>query len=310
MREQPGNIQTQAPSQGNYFDPVVLSSLGDLEISSRLVVEGFISGLHKSPYHGFNVEFAEHRQYLPGDDLRHIDWKAAAKSDKLHLKQFEEETNLKAYFVLDTSASMQFPERGVTKLEYAKILIASLSFLLLRQRDATGFFGVSEQIVEHVPPRGHLGHLQAILDALTRLDGHSQTRIAENLTSVAERVSRRGLIVIVSDLLQDADLVLEGLRLLRHRKHDVLVFQILTPEELEFPFQGYVRFEDMETHGQILTDPQALRRDYVSKMTGLLDYYRNGCLQEHVDYVLLRTSDPLDKALSTYLRHRMSRLKG
>lgn len=304
-------VQTDVSHQhGGYFDPVVLSSLGDLEISSRLVVEGFISGLHKSPYHGFNVEFAEHRQYLPGDDLRHIDWKAAAKSDKLHLKQFEEETNLKAYFVLDSSASMRFPESGVTKLEYAKILVASLSFLLLRQRDAAGFFGISDRIVEHVPPRGHMGHLQAILDALTRLSGRDQTKIAEHLSSVAERVSRRGLIVVVSDLLQDADSILEGLRLLRHRKHDVLVFHILTSEELDFPFQGYVRFEDLETQGQLLTDPSALRRDYLSKMGDLLQYYRNGCLQDHIDYVLLRTSDPLDRALSTYLRHRMSRLRG
>lgn len=304
------NTTTTNQSPTQYLDPVVLSSLGNLELSSRLVVEGFISGLHKSPFHGFNVEFAEHRQYLAGDDVRHIDWKAAAKSDKLYLKQFEEETNLKAYFVLDTSGSMAFPESGISKLEYSKLLISSLTYLLLRQRDAAGFFGIAEGVSEFVPPRGHIGHLHAILDSLGRMTGSGETTLAQGLAEIAERINRRGLIIIVSDLLGNREGIMESLRLLRHRKHDVLVFQILSPEELEFPYRGYTRFQDLESEGQLLTDPGALRNEYLLKLNQMLEFYRTGCLQHHLDYSLVRLDDHLDKVLATYLHRRMNRLKG
>jgi len=275
-----------------------------------MVVEGFISGLHKSSYHGFNVEFAEHRQYLPGDDIRHIDWKAAAKSDKLYLKEFEEESSLKSYVVLDTSASMAFPPTGVSKLDYGKIVAASLSYLLLRQRDAVGLVGLANDIVDFVPPRHNLGHLHGIVESLEKLEGQGRTELAETLSDVADRIPRRGLIIVISDLLQDRHEVLEGLRLLRHRKHDVIVFHVLSSEELEFPYKGYVRFQDLESHDRLLTDPVALRNEYLERMRDLLEFYREGCLEYHLDYSLLRTSDPLDKALTAFLHRRMNRLKG
>ena len=238
-------------------------------------------------------------------------WAGPHADDQIEvIKQFEEESNLKAYFLLDTSASMQFPQNSLSKLQYGKILTASLAYLLLKQRDAAGLFCFNETIQRYIPPRSHLGHLQVLIDALENSEASGQTQLAQTLDHVAERISRRGLIIVVSDLLENRTAVLEGLRLLRHRKHDVLIFHILTREELEFPYRGYVRFHDLETQRDLLTDPNALRHDYLESIRELIDFYRNGCLQHHLDYSLLTTHLPLDRALSTYLHRRMSRLKG
>jgi len=297
-----------APGTDNYLDPVTLSKISSLELVARMVVEGVVTGLHKSPYQGSNVEFSEHRPYNPGDDLRHIDWKAHAKLDRFYVKKFEEETNLRGYLFLDASASMGFRSGGgVTKLDYGRYLAVSLAYLMLMQRDNVGLSVFGSSVRRFVPPRGNRGHLQALIEELKAARPAGETRIAATLADLATRISRRGLVILISDLLEDQQAVLASLRHVRHRKNDVVLFQILDPHEVEVPWKGYLRLTDMEDHDSLATDPSWLKREYRSRVDGFLDRYRQGCLEEGMDHVLITTDRPLDEALSAYLAGRMRR---
>ena len=287
-----------------YLDPAVVTKLASLELKARLVVEGFIVGLHRSPYHGFSVEFAEHRQYMPGDDFRHIDWKVYGKSDRFYIKQFEEETNLKAYILLDASRSMGYKSNGISKLEYGSYLAASLAYLMLRQQDAPGLLVFDEKIRSFIPPRGARSHITPILKQLNNTEPSNKTDASVAFHELADRIRRRGLIIVISDLLDDPDRLLLGLKHFRHRQHEVIVFQILDPFERSFAYKGEARFRDMETGRELLTDPWQIRRDYMDKLGDFLKSLSRSCRDSQIDYHLLDTSVPFDKALFGYLAKR------
>ena len=244
------------------LDPHFISKLTRLDLTARLVVEGFLTGLHRSPYHGFSVEFAEHRQYMPGDPLRHLDWRVLAKSDRKFIKQYEEETNLRSMLLVDTSASMGYGSHGVTKLDYARQLAAALAYLMLRQNDAVGMFAFATGRAELIPPRSTLGHARPLLLLLERLTPGGTTDFASSLHSLAERMTRRGLVILISDLLDDPERIAQAIHHFRHRKHEVLVFHVLDPQEVAFDFEREAVYVDLETGERVTTRPQELRTDY------------------------------------------------
>ena len=287
-----------------YLNPEVVSRLGRLDLVARLVVEGFITGLHRSPYHGFSAEFAEHRPYMPGDPVKDIDWKAYGKSDRLYVKEFEEETNLKAYILLDQSGSMGFSSGGVSKLEYGRYLAAALSSLLLRQRDAVGLITFDSRIRRYLPPRSVQSYLHVMLQELARAESGEETDLGGVLHEMAERIERRGLIVVLSDLMDDPDRVLAGLKHFRHRKHEVLVFHILDPRERDFSFGRRAKFVDLETGEEIATEAWHIRRAYRERMDALIGKFQRDCREHFIDYVGVDTSQDFDAALFGYLAKR------
>jgi uncharacterized protein (DUF58 family) len=289
-----------------YLDPAALSRLGGMELVARLVVEGFITGLHKSPYQGFSVEFAEHRQYMPGDEIRYIDWKVFGKSDRYYVKKFEEETNLRAYIVLDASGSMnyRYDEKGITKFEYGCYLSASLAYLMLKQRDSVGLTIFDTHIRKHIPPRGAATHLHAIMSALEGAEPGNETNISTIFNELAKRIVRRGLVIVISDLLDNPAEVLSSIKHLRHRKHEVIVFHLLDKAEMTFPFEGPVVFRDMETDRTLPTQAEALKAGYLEQLQAFIQEYRRGCGGSMIDYVQLDTATPFDYALSSYLSRR------
>jgi len=287
-----------------YLKPEVVSKLKSMEMKARLVVEGFITGLHKSPYHGFSVEFAEHRQYMPGDSIRDIDWKVYAKSDRFYVKEFEEETNLKAYILLDASKSMSYTSAKTTKFDYAANLGAALAFLMLKQRDAAGLVVFDQRIRRYIPPKSASVHLHALLTTLSGVTPSESTNVGATLHEMAERIKRRGLIIVLSDLWDDPTRVLAGLKHFRHRKHEVIVFHILDPTEREFNFPEEALFRDMETGEEISTLPWQIRSEYQRTMGAHVDRFRRECRQAFVDYVPVDTSVPYDYALFSYLGKR------
>lgn len=293
------------PDHLRYLQPDVVAKLSNLELVARLVVEGFITGLHKSPYHGFSVEFAEHRQYMPGDEIRHIDWKIYGRTDRHYIKQFEEETNLKAYIVLDGSGSMGFGSEGrMTKLEYASCVAAALAQLLIQQRDAVGFVHYDESLRTYMPPHATRTWLREILKALHGVRPANRTATAATLHGVAERIRRRGLIIILSDLFDDPRQVTAALRHFRHRKNEVIVMQILDPLERTFAFDRDAVFRDMETGETITTQPWHIREAYGGEMRRFLENTKRECRQNNIDYVLLDTTTPFDVALAEFLHKR------
>ena len=286
------------------LDPHTLSRLKHLSLRARLVVEGFIAGLHRSPYHGFSVEFSEHRQYMPGDEIRHLDWRIYAKTDRYYVKQFEEETNLKAHLLLDASGSMGFGSGSMTKLSFGALLAGALTYLLLKQRDAVGLCLFDTRPRIFIPPSSKSSYLNVILSQLDRATPGEETDLAATFHELAERIHRRGLIVIISDLLDDVDAVITGLRHFRHKRHEVVVFHILDPVEMELDYRDTIVFEDVETGERITTEPEHIRRDYREKVAEFIGDYRARCREHNIDYVLLRTSDSLDAALTEYLNTR------
>ncbi len=288
-----------------YLDPRVISRLSSLDLRARMVVEGFMAGLHKSPYHGFSVEFSEHRQYMPGDDFKYIDWKVYGKTDRFYVKQFEEETNLKAYLLLDGSASMGFKSGEVSKFQYAQYLAAALTYLMLRQRDAVGLVTFAEKIRRLLPARSVSTYLPRILSELDRTETAGTTRIAPMLHEIAERIKRRSLIILFSDLFdEDIDAVIQGLKHFRHRKHEMLVFHILDPAEVDFDFKDDAVFQDMETGARLSTNPIHIQREYRKLMQDFVTRLRRACRENVIDYVPFSTRQPFDLALSQYLRKR------
>jgi uncharacterized protein (DUF58 family) len=292
------------PNNIQLLHPEYVSRLKNMQLRARSVVEGFMVGLHKSPYHGFSVEFAEHRPYMPGDSLRNLDWKVFAKTDRYYVKQYEEETNLKAYLLLDISNSMNFSTTGVTKFQYASYLAAALSYLMIQQRDAVGLATYDTDLRSYLPPRSVRTYLNVILTQLEKATPSSKTDIAKNLHAVAERISRRGLIIVMSDLLDDPAAILSGLKHFRHDGHEVLVFHILDPREIDFSFTGDVRFRDLETEEEMPTQPWHLRKEYRALMSGFVETLRRGCREDSIDYNLLNTETQYGAALIQYLTKR------
>ncbi len=288
-----------------YLQPKVVAQLANMELRARLVVEGFITGLHKSPYHGFSVEFTEHRPYMPGDEIRHIDWKAYGKTDRYYIKEFEEETNLKTYLILDASKSMDYASEGnLKKIEYASYVAAALGYLMVEQRDAVGLTVYDEQVRTSLPPRATKLYLQQILRELEMLQPGNKTGTAQSLHEVAERIRRRGLIVILSDLFDDPAQVMTALKHFRHRGNEVIVMQVLDPLERSFAFGTDAVFRDMETKEELLTQPWHIQTAYRESMHQFLDFYKRECRENAIDYVLLDTATPFDHALFEYLNKR------
>jgi uncharacterized protein (DUF58 family) len=289
-----------------YLNPEIVSKLKGMELRARLVVEGFITGLHKSPYHGFSVEFAEHRQYMPGDSIRDIDWKVYAKSDRFYIKQYEEETNLKAYLLLDCSASMGYSSKleAQTKFDYALTLGASLSYLMLKQRDAVGLVTFADKINQYIPPHSASGHMHVLLHQFAGLTTASTTDMAPALHEMAERIRRRGLVIIISDLFDAPERIVSGIKHFRHRHHEVIVFHVLDPMERDFAFDSEAIFEDMETGERITTLPWQIKKDYARTFGQVSEYLAAECRQARVDYHLIDTSTPFDKALYAFLAKR------
>lgn len=291
-------------SYRRFLDPEVVTKLKGLDLKARLVVEGFLTGLHKSPYRGFSVEFAEHRQYMPGDETRRIDWKVWAKTDRYYIKEFEEETNMKGYVLLDASGSMAYGSGQISKLEYSSLLAASLSFLLLRQQDSVGLITFDTRIRRYIPPRSTALHLHHILKELDGLSAGRETNVSVTFHELAERIKRRGLIIVISDLLDDPREVLLSLKHFRHKKHEVIVFHVLDKYELEFPFQKSAIFKDMETNEEIPVHPQHLRREYRQQLRGFIESYKRRCRENSIDYVPIDTTTPYGFALTSYLAKR------
>lgn len=301
------NRQPLRPPRADLLAPQELAALGGLEFVARHVVEGFLVGLHRSPHRGFSVEFAEHRAYQPGDDLRYVDWRMYARSDRHYVKQFEEETNLRAYLLVDASASMAWsssPGALPPKLWYAKQLSACLALLLLRQGDAVGLIGFDEKIREHIGPRGGRRHWHDLLRALEPLEATGRTEAANALRDIAGRLPRRGLVVLCSDLLVDPESTRLALQFLRHRGHEVLVFHILDPGELELPGDRDARFVDPETGEELPVSVAHLRNEYREAVERAIEEWRRALVPLGIDYTLLETDQPLVHALRTYLRKR------
>jgi uncharacterized protein (DUF58 family) len=288
-----------------YLDPQFVSKISNLELIARLVVEGFIAGLHKSPYHGFSVEFSEHRQYSAGDDTRYIDWKVYGRTDRYFIKQFEEETNLRAYIILDASRSMGYSSGGnITKFAYACYLTAGLSYLMLMQRDAVGLVLYDERIRKFIPPRSVKSYLSVILSELESNEPSNKTKTADVLHSIAERIKRRGLIIVISDLLDEQDEVISALKHFKHKRNELIVFQVLDPAERNFNFNFDAVFKDVETSEKIMTQGLYVQRDYRRAFEEFIKRYRLECLVNGIDYELMDTSTSFDVALFRYLSKR------
>jgi uncharacterized protein (DUF58 family) len=291
--------------QARYLDPAIVARLGTIDLKVRAIVEGFLTGLHRSPFKGFSVEFAEFRQYLPGDDLATLDWKIFARSDRHVVKKFEEETNLECHILLDVSASMGY--RGgaaMSKVEYGSVLAASLAYLMHRQRDATGLIEFDDKITGRLPASARPGHLHAILLALDRIAPGAKSDVARPLHQLAEALGKRSLAVLISDLLDDPETVVRGLKHLRFRGTDVIVFQVLDPHEIEFPFRGAARFTDLESNDEVTADPARVRDGYLDAMAALRARYEKELRGAGIDFLTLDTSKPLDFALLAYLDAR------
>ncbi|MBD3165206.1 DUF58 domain-containing protein [bacterium] len=287
----------------------LIHRLQPLSLRARLVVEGFMTGLHKSPYHGFSVEFAEHRMYQPGDPLKHVDWKVLGRTDRYYIKQYQEETNLRAQIMLDVSGSMNFAhDKRPTKLEYGRSLAAALVYLLLGQRDAVGLGIFDETLREHYPPRSALTWRDMLWSALEHAEPGGTTAIGNVLHELAEQAGRRGLIILISDLLDEPEKILSGLHHFRHNGHEVLVFQVLDPREIDFAFDREARFEELESNRSLVASPWQIREDYQGEMGAFLESIKAGCARHRVNRHLLTTETPLEDALIAFLTQRQRRM--
>ncbi len=289
-------------------DPQTLARITRLELRARAVVEGVISGMHKSPHRGSSVEFAQHRDYVPGDEIRHIDWKVYARSDRYHIKQFEEETNLKATLLMDASSSMDYKgeNSALSKREYASVCAAAIAILLLKQRDAVGLALFDEGVRRYIPPASTGAHTRLLLENLGKQDSLPKTSLGDTFHDLAERIKRRGLLLVFSDLFGDTEEIMRGLQHFRHRRHEAILFHTLDRDELTFPFKETARFEGMEGEDALLAEPNALRKAYLDAFQSYANRLRKGCRELGMDYVLLPTDLSPDEALSRYLAQRMS----
>jgi uncharacterized protein (DUF58 family) len=288
-----------------FLHPTTIAKITRLDLRARHVVEGFISGMHKSPVFGHSIEFVQHREYTVGDDIRHLDWKVWSKTDRYYIKQFEAETNLRCNVVLDVSESMHYGRGALNKYEYACTAAACLGFLLLRQQDAVGLVTFDSNVRQIVPPRSQQNHIDAVCNAMHTSKPREKTDIFGILKRVTESIAGRGMVVVLSDFLVDREPLIKGLELLCQRRHDILVFHILDDDEMTFPFNGTTRFEGMEELPHLLCDPRALRDGYLEALEEYLVEVRRGCTRLGIDYQLVRTGDYLDAILTRFLRYRM-----
>lgn len=293
------------PDYRRFLDPIFLAKIGNLELIARLVVEGFLVGLHKSPYHGFSVEFAEYRQYNPGDPPKSIDWKVFGRTDRFYVKEFEEETNLRSYILLDKSASMGFSHNNrINKLEYGKYLSAALAYLMVNQKDAVGLLTFDSTPVDLLPPSMTRVQLMELLRTLARTKCEGRTKIDITFTSISEKLKRRGLIILISDFLDEPERTISALKHFRHRKNEVIVFHLLDPVEIDFSFNKEARFIDMETGKKLPVQPWMVKGDYTKKAREFFDAIQFKCRELGVDYNLITTDMPFDVALLAYLFKR------
>ncbi len=293
-----------------FLHPATIAKISRLDLRARQVVEGFISGMHRSPFFGHSIEFVQHREYVPGDDLRHLDWKVWSKTDRFYIKQYEEETNLRNTLVIDVSESMHYGRGPLNKYDYGCTIGACLAYLLLRQQDAVGCITFDSDVRVTVPGRSQTTHIDAIVKAMDVSRPRQKTNFEGILKRITETVRSRGLITIVSDLLVDREPLLKGLEMLCQRRHDILIFHVLDEDEMTFPFAGTTRFEGMEELPNLICDPRALREGYLEALEEYLVEVRRGCTRLGIDYQLVRTSDYLDAVLSKFLHHRDSLVSG
>ena len=293
------------PDSKRFLHPEAIRRISRMELRARHIVEGFLAGMHRSPYFGQSVEFLQHREYAAGDDLRHVDWKVWARQDRLTVKQYEEDTNLRCTMLVDVSNSMRYGRGPLSKYEYACTLAASLTYLLLKQQDAVGCVAFDERVRTTVPTRSKRNHIHSVIEALNVSGPGDKTDMYSVLRAVTETYPRRGMMVLISDLLADTEGIVRGLKLLRQRGHDVLVFHIMDDDELDFPFTGPTRFEGLESDDFLNCNPRALRDGYLKSLAEFLDNVRHACAQATIDYALIRTSDPLDASLASYMSNRL-----
>lgn len=286
------------------IDPEILARVAMSPLLARTVVEGFLAGLHRSPYHGFSVEFADHREYVPGDDLKHLDWALFARTDNYYTKRYEEETNLRCHILLDRSRSMAFGTGSISKWDYACFMATCLGYLMIKQKDAVGLalFGAGPGII--LPPRCRTSHLRQMMQAMVRNAPQGPTDVGGSIRTLLHSLKRRGLLVVISDLIDDPEETLKALRLLRSHRHDVIVFHVHDAAELEFGFEGATLFRDMETGAEMEIDPAAVRRSYVEEMERTVAFYTQGLTEVGIDYQLVNTRSPFDTVLAAYLGRR------
>lgn len=288
-----------------FLHPEAVKRIARLDLRARHIVEGFLSGMHRSPYFGRSIEFLQHREYAAGDDLRHVDWKVWAKQDRFFVKQFEEETNLRAALLVDVSASMRYGRGAMQKYEYACTAAVSLAYLLLRQQDAVGCMAFDETVRAVVPMRTKRSHLNSIIQALAVTEPQNKTNLQRILRDCAETFPNRGMMLIFSDLLVERPGLIKGIKLLRQRGHDVMIFHVLDDDEIDFPFAGPTRFEGLEISEHLTCNPRALREGYLASLNAYLEEIRRACAQTVCDYALVRTSDPLDAVLARFISNRL-----
>ena len=287
-----------------FLRPEIVAQLNSMLLRAKMVVEGSIIGKHRSPYHGFSVEFAEHRSYGFGDEIRHIDWKLFGKTDRLYIKRYEEETNLSAHLILDISNSMLYGSKKITKLKYANSLIASLAYLMINQQDATGLVQFSNKINRFILPKSRPSHLNVILSQLDDNITEPDTDIEPVLHEMAERISKRGLIVLCSDLMDNPEKIINGLKHFRHKKQEVIVFHIFDRKEFEFDFKSRIKFLDMETKQEIDSEPWHIRESYTKLVSDLQKYFRRNCRKNLIDYIPVFTDQSLESCIIEYLNKR------
>lgn len=288
-----------------YLNPKIASKISSLELRAKFIVEGFMLGLHRSPYHGFSIEFTQHRQYMQGDEFKNIDWKVYGKTDKFFIKQYEEETNLKCYLVVDCSKSMGFSsENNISKIEYAKMLAASLSFLMVKQKDAVGLMLYADTIKKFLTPKASNIYLKEILNNLISISPSSETQTFNCLSSLAEKIKKRGLVIIISDFFDDIDRVISAIKQFSFKKNEVIVFQVVDPIEKNFSFQRDSIFVDVESSEELTTQPHQIQKAYKEAMNDFIHKIKNECLNIGIEYNLIETNQPFDKALYSFLQKR------
>jgi uncharacterized protein (DUF58 family) len=293
-----------------YIQPEVLQKIGALELAAREVVEGLRVGMHKSPLRGYSTEFAHHRPYVPGDDARHLDWRVYGRTERYYVKLYEAETNFDANLLVDASSSMQYGSGAITKMEYAKFMAASLAYLIVEQRDSVGLGVFDSQLRRYVEPSSTMGVIRNIDEELAKAQGEPRTNVAGLLHEFARRMPRRGFVMLFSDLLDSVDEFIKGLDHLRFRGHNVTVFHLLDPWELEFPFTGTCRFLGLEHEPEIVTQPQRVRQEYLNELGEFTRKVRRACERSHADYVLVNTSRPLETVLAAFLLQRLRATAG
>ena len=293
------------PDSKRYLRPEVTSRIRRLELTARRVVEGFLSGMHRSPYSGQSIEFLQHRQYTAGDEIRHIDWKVYARQDRLHIKQYEEETNLRLALLVDRAGSMAYGEGDSNKFDYASSLAASLAYLALRQKDAVSLQAFDTAVSRSIASRSNQHQLNRLLSVLESIGADGRTDLLSVAKEVAQAIPRRGLVVVFSDLL-GVDHLVDGLRILRQRGHDVAIFHVLHDDELDFEFSGSTRFEGLESEAFLNCNPRALREGYLAALNDFMEQTRKACGRLSIEYMSIRTSDPLDAVLAKFLATRQS----